>query len=87
VVVAVVGNRWPGLLGNLLGFHAWLQPSETKEISIINHISLLPCSEGIPLLIDMQFTCSIQPTLFRCKDIEQDGITQDLDYNTDTGHP
>jgi hypothetical protein len=50
VVVAVVGNRWRGLPGNLLGFHAWLQPSETKEMSIINHISLLLFSEDIPLL-------------------------------------
>jgi hypothetical protein len=50
VAVAVVGNRWPDLPGNLLGFHAWLQPSETKEMSIINHIALLPFSEDISLL-------------------------------------
>jgi hypothetical protein len=53
VVVVVVGNRWPGLPGNLPGFHAWLQPFETNEMSIINHISLLPFSEGIPQIIDM----------------------------------
>jgi hypothetical protein len=29
VVVAVVGNCWPVLPGNLPGFHVWLQPSET----------------------------------------------------------
>jgi hypothetical protein len=45
VAVAVVENRWPDLPGNLPGFHAWLQPSKTKEISIINHIALLPISE------------------------------------------
>jgi hypothetical protein len=50
VTVAVVGNRWLDLPGNLPGFCAWLQPSETKEISIINHIALLPISEDIPLL-------------------------------------
>jgi hypothetical protein len=49
VAVAVVENRWPDLLGSLPGFRAWLQPSETKEISIINHIALLPISEGTPL--------------------------------------
>jgi hypothetical protein len=49
VAVAVVENRWPDLLGSLLGFHAWLQPSETKEISNINHIALLPILEGTPL--------------------------------------
>jgi hypothetical protein len=49
VAVAVVENRWPDLLGSLPGFLVWLQPSETKEISIINHIALLPISEGIPL--------------------------------------
>jgi hypothetical protein len=26
----VVGNCWTDLPGNLLGFHVWLQPSETK---------------------------------------------------------
>jgi hypothetical protein len=50
VAVAVVGNRWPDLPGNLPGSHAWLQPSEIKEISIINDIALLPISEGISLL-------------------------------------
>jgi hypothetical protein len=49
VVVAIVENRWPDLPENLPGFRAWLQPSETKEISIINHIALLPISEGTPL--------------------------------------
>jgi hypothetical protein len=48
VVVAVVENRWPDLPGSLPGFRTWLQPSETKEISIINHIALLPISEGTP---------------------------------------
>jgi hypothetical protein len=71
VAVAVVGNRWPDLPGNLLGFRAWLQPSETKEMSIINHIALLPFSEDIP-------------THFRCKDIEQNDRTHGLDYNIDT---
>jgi hypothetical protein len=46
-VVAVVGNRWPDQPGNLPGFHVWLQPSEIKEMSIINHIALLPISENI----------------------------------------
>jgi hypothetical protein len=50
VAVAVVENRWPDLPGSLPGFRAWLQPSETKEISIINHIALLPISEAIPLI-------------------------------------
>jgi hypothetical protein len=50
VEVVVVGNRWPDLLGNLPGFRAWLQPSEIKEMSIINHIALLPFSEDISLL-------------------------------------
>jgi hypothetical protein len=45
VAMAVVENRWPDLPGNLPGFRAWLQSSETKEISIINHIALLPISE------------------------------------------
>jgi hypothetical protein len=49
VAVAVVENRWPDLSGSLPGFRAWLQPSETKEISIINHIALLLISEGTPL--------------------------------------
>jgi hypothetical protein len=53
VEMAVVGNRWPDLPGNLPGFRAWLHPSETKEISIINHISLLPFPEGILQLTDM----------------------------------
>jgi hypothetical protein len=39
VVVAVVENRWPDLPGSLPRFRVWLQPSETKEISIINHIA------------------------------------------------
>jgi hypothetical protein len=45
VAVAVVENCWPDLPGSLPGFRAWLQPSETKEISIIDHIALLPISE------------------------------------------
>jgi hypothetical protein len=45
VAVAVVENRWFVLPGSLLGSHAWLQPSETKEKSIINLITLLPISE------------------------------------------
>jgi hypothetical protein len=49
VVVAVVENRWPDLPGILPGFCVWLQPSETKEISIINHIAFLPISEDTPL--------------------------------------
>jgi hypothetical protein len=49
VAVAVVENRWPDLPGSLPGFLAWLQPSKTKEISIINHIALLPISEDSPL--------------------------------------
>jgi hypothetical protein len=49
VVVVVVENRWPDLPGNLPGFHAWLQPSEIKEMSIIHHIILLPISEDISL--------------------------------------
>jgi hypothetical protein len=43
--VVVVENHWFALPGNLPGFHVWLQPSETKEISIINHIALLPISK------------------------------------------
>jgi hypothetical protein len=46
-VVAVAENRWPDQPGNPPGFHVWLQPSEIKEMSIINHISLLPISEDI----------------------------------------
>jgi hypothetical protein len=49
VAVAVVENRWPDLPGSLPGFCVWLQPSETKDISIINHIAFLPFSEDIPL--------------------------------------
>jgi hypothetical protein len=49
VAVAVVANRWPDLPGSFPGFLAWLQPSETKEMSIINHIALLPSSEDTPL--------------------------------------
>jgi hypothetical protein len=49
VAVAVVENRWPDLPGSLPGFRAWLQPSETKEISIINHIALLSILEDTPL--------------------------------------
>jgi hypothetical protein len=44
-VVAVVENRWPDQPGNLPVFRVWLQPSEIKEMSIINHIALLPISE------------------------------------------
>jgi hypothetical protein len=47
VVVAVVENCWPDLPGNLPVFHEWLQPSETKEMSIINHIALLLISEDV----------------------------------------
>jgi hypothetical protein len=50
VAAAVVGNRWPDLPGNLPGFRVWLQPSEIKEMSIINHIALLPFLEDILLL-------------------------------------
>jgi hypothetical protein len=50
VAAVVVENRWPDLPENLPGFRAWLQPSETKEMSIINHIALLPFSEDISLL-------------------------------------
>jgi hypothetical protein len=46
-VVAIVENRWLDQPGNLPGFRMWLQPSETKEMSIINHIALLPISEDI----------------------------------------
>jgi hypothetical protein len=45
--VAIVENRWLDQPGNLPGFRMWLQPSETKEMSIINHIALLPISEDI----------------------------------------
>jgi hypothetical protein len=45
VVVAVVENHWLVLPGSLPGFHAWLQPSETKETSVIIRITLLPISE------------------------------------------
>jgi hypothetical protein len=45
VVVAVVENHWLVLPGNLPGFHAWLQPSEIKETSVINYMTLLPISE------------------------------------------
>jgi hypothetical protein len=45
VVVAVDENHWPVQLGSIPGFHAWLQPSEIKETSIINHMTLLPISE------------------------------------------
>jgi hypothetical protein len=48
-VVAVVENRWPDQPENLPGFRVWLQPSEIKEMSIINHIALLPISEDITL--------------------------------------
>jgi hypothetical protein len=59
VAVAVVENRWPDLPGSLPGFRAWLQLSETKEISIINHITLLPISEGTPLKQAMHILHSI----------------------------
>jgi hypothetical protein len=45
VAVVVVENRWPDLPGSLPGYHAWLQPSEIKETSIINRMALLPISE------------------------------------------
>jgi hypothetical protein len=45
--VAVVGNRWTDQPGNLPGFRVWLQPSEIQEMSIINHITLLPILEDI----------------------------------------
>jgi hypothetical protein len=45
VVVAVVENNWLVLPGNLPGFHAWLQPSEIKETSVINYMTLLPILE------------------------------------------
>jgi hypothetical protein len=48
-VVAVVENHWPDQPGNLPGFHVWLQPSEIKEMSIINHIALFPISEDLLL--------------------------------------
>jgi hypothetical protein len=48
-VVAVFENRWLDQPGNLPGFRVWLQPSEIKEMSIINHIALLPISENITL--------------------------------------
>jgi hypothetical protein len=49
-----VGRRWWRLLGTaglispetFRGFRVWLQPSEIKEMSIINHITLLPISEN-----------------------------------------
>jgi hypothetical protein len=50
VAVAVVENHWLVLPGSLPGFHAWLQPSEIKETSIINHITLLPISEDTILI-------------------------------------
>jgi hypothetical protein len=46
VVGAVVENHWLVLPGSLPGFHAWLQPSEIKETSVINHMTLLPISEN-----------------------------------------
>jgi hypothetical protein len=45
VVVVVDENHWFVLPGSLPGFHAWLQPSEIKETSIINHMTLLPILE------------------------------------------
>jgi hypothetical protein len=42
VAGAAVENHWLVLPGNLLGFHAWLPPSEIKETSVIKHITLLP---------------------------------------------
>jgi hypothetical protein len=50
VAVAVVGNRWADLPGNLSRFRVWFQPSETKEMSIMDHIALLPFSKDISLL-------------------------------------
>jgi hypothetical protein len=46
VVVAVDENHWFVLPGSLLGFLVWLQPSKIKETSVINHMTLLPISEG-----------------------------------------
>jgi hypothetical protein len=48
VAVAVAENCWPDLPRNLPRFREWLPPSETKEISIINHI-LTPISDDIQL--------------------------------------
>jgi hypothetical protein len=45
VAVAVVENHWLVLPGNLPGSHAWPQPSEIKDTSIINLIILLPISK------------------------------------------
>jgi hypothetical protein len=45
VAGAAVESHWLVLPGSLPGFHAWLPPSEIKETSIINLITLLPISE------------------------------------------
>jgi hypothetical protein len=80
VVVAVVENRWPDLPGNLPGFRAWLPPSETKEMSIINHIALLPISEDT--LLDKQCIHSIQSSHFRIIEIVSKMIKQEAYITT-----
>jgi hypothetical protein len=50
VAGAVVENHWLVLPGSLPEFHVWLQPSEIKETSIINHMTLLPISEDTILI-------------------------------------
>jgi hypothetical protein len=48
VAVVVAGNYQVVLPGILPGFHEWLQPSEIKKISIINH-NLAPILDNTQL--------------------------------------
>jgi hypothetical protein len=59
VAGAAVENHWLVLPENLPGSHAWLQPSEIKETSIINLITLLPISEDTTFVYTMHTFHSI----------------------------
>jgi hypothetical protein len=59
VAGAAVENHWLVLPGSLPGFHAWLPPSEIKETSVINHITLLLISENALFVYTMHTFHSI----------------------------
>jgi hypothetical protein len=59
VAGAAVENHWLVLPESLPGFHAWLPPSEIKETSVINHMTLLPISENATFVYTMHTFHSI----------------------------
>jgi hypothetical protein len=75
VAVAVVENHWLVLPGNLPGFHAWLPASEIKEMSVINHITLLPILEEtlfIQTMHSFHSIISFQNLKIKIKEIEHE---------------